>query len=143
MHDGRDAAAPIGLDRTSKQHELVTGRTAADLEPFVGVFRHDAGGKRPEVLAVLDALIEGIAHVRPPWVGEERTVAERARPELHAALKPGDDLAVGDHVGGIAPGRLAAPSGETGGLHRGENFASIERGAEERRRVTALDAVSR
>src|ERR1700737_4745018 len=69
MHDGGDAAAPLGLDRTSKQHELVTGRMAADLEPFLRVFRHDAGSKRPEVLAVLDPLVKDVAHVRPTRVG--------------------------------------------------------------------------
>src|ERR1051326_2031306 len=69
MHDGRDAAGPLGPDRTSKQHELVTGRMAADFEPFVRVFRHDARRKRAEVLAMLDPLIENIAHVRPARPG--------------------------------------------------------------------------
>src|SRR5205807_8808578 len=119
-----------GLDWTSKQHELLTGRTAADLEPFLRVLRHDAGSERPEVLAVLDPLVEDVAHVGPTRVGEQRTVAERARPELHAALKPGDDLAVGDHLRGVASRRLAAPSGETRRLDRGENLPPLERGAD-------------
>ena len=38
----------------------------------------------------------------PARIGKQRPVAEGARPELHAALKPPDDIAVGDHVGGFA-----------------------------------------
>ena len=70
--------------------------------------RHmSASRKQPEVLAVLDLLIEDFAHVRPARVSEERTVTERAGPELHAALKPGDDLAIGDHVRRVARYRPA------------------------------------
>ena len=57
----------------------------------------------------LTILVEDVAHVRPARVGEQRPVAQRARPELHAALKPGDDLAVGHHVRGVARRGLAAP----------------------------------
>src|SRR5262249_9225232 len=83
------------------------------------------------------ALVEDVAHVRPARVGEQRTVAERARSELHAALKPGDDLAVGDHVRGVAPRGFAAASGETGRLDRGEYLTPVERWTEKRRRVAA------
>jgi hypothetical protein len=72
------------------------------------MFGHDARRKRAEILPVLDLLIEDIAHVRPARVGEQRTVAERAGPELHAPLKPGDDLAIGDHLRSLARGGLAA-----------------------------------
>src|SRR4029077_15755799 len=88
MDDGRDAITPLGLDRTSKQHEFVTRRVAANLEPFFGAFGHHARRKRPEVLAVLDPLIKDVAHVRPTRVGKQRTVAEGSRPELHATMKP-------------------------------------------------------
>ena len=138
MQDGRDANTPLGLDPACKQHEFVTRRVGADLEPFVGMLGHHARCKGAEVLAVLDHLIEDVAHVRSARVGEQRTVAEGARPEFHATLKPGDDLAVGDHVRGIARRGFAAPGRETGRLDRRQNFAPVERGTEIRRGVAAL-----
>ena len=83
-------------------------------------------------------MIEDVAHVRPARIGEQRTVAERAGPELHATLKPGDDLAVGDHVRSVARGGFAAPGRETGRLDRRQNFAPVERGTQIRRGVAAL-----
>ena len=101
----------VGLDPRREQHELVACRTRSDVEPVVGMFGEHARCKRTEVFPVLDLLIEDVAHLRPARIGEQRTVAERARSELHAALKPGDDLAVGDQLGGVARRRLAAPRG--------------------------------
>ena len=98
----RDEVAPFILDGACEQHELVARRRRADLEPVLGVFRQHARREGAKILAVLHLLIEDVAHVRPARIGEQRTVAERPRPELHAALKPGDDLAVGDHVGSVA-----------------------------------------
>jgi hypothetical protein len=40
----------------------LTGRVAANLKPFVGAFGHDAWGKWPEVLTMLDPLIKDAAH---------------------------------------------------------------------------------
>src|ERR1700686_3519242 len=122
VQDGRDAITPLGLDPTCEQHEFVTRRVGANLEPFVGAFGQDARCKRPEVLTVLDHLIEDVAHVRSARVGEERSVAEGARPELHAALKPGDDLAISHHVRGVAGRGFAAPGRETGRLDRRQNL---------------------
>src|SRR3954467_1656316 len=99
MHDGGNAAALLRLDGACKQHEAVARRVwAAKLEPLVGLLGQDARGKRAEGLAMLDLLIKDIAHVRPARVGKQRTVAERTWPKFHAALKPRDDFAVGDHV---------------------------------------------
>src|SRR6266702_7629462 len=91
VHDGRNAITLPGLDPACKQHELVARGVGANLEPFVGMLGHDARRKWPKILSMLDPLIEDIAHVRPARVGEQRTVAERAGPELHAPLKPCDD----------------------------------------------------
>src|ERR1700743_3585390 len=98
----------------------------ADLEPFVGAFGQHARRKGAKILTMLDQLVENVAHVRPARVGEQRTVAERARPELHASLKPGDDLAVGDHVGGVARRRFAVVGRKTGRLYRRQNVAPAE-----------------
>ena len=121
-----------GLDARRKQHELVARRVLADLEPLVGMLGHHARRKRAKILAVLDLLIEDVAHLRPARIGEQRAVAERARAELHAALKPGDDLAVGDHLRGLARRRLALPRLEPGGLHRSQNLAPAEARARDR-----------
>ena len=110
----------------------------ADLEPFIGVFGQHARRKGTKILPVLDLLIEDIAHLRPARIGEQRTVAQRPGPELHAALKPCDDLAIGDHLRGVARGRLASPRRETGRLHRRQNVTPLERRPEIRRRIAAL-----
>src|SRR5262245_33754464 len=138
MHDCWDAITPIGLDRTGKQHEFVARRVPANLEPLVGVFGHHARCKRPEVLAVLDPLIEDVTHVRPARIGKQRAVAERPWPKLHAALKPCDYLAIGDHVRSMARGGFAAPGSETSRLDRSQNFAPVELGTQEWRGVAAL-----
>jgi len=39
VNDGRDEIAPIGPYATCEQHEFVTSRLCANLEPFLGVFR--------------------------------------------------------------------------------------------------------
>src|SRR5262245_60137479 len=138
MHDGGDTITSLRLDLTSKQHEFVAGRVAANLKPFIGAFSHDAWGKWPEVLAVLDPSIKDATHVRPARVGKQRTVAEGSRPELHAALKPGDYLPSGDHFRRVAGGGFAAPGCKTGRPNSSQNFASIERGAQKWRGVAAL-----
>src|SRR6185437_5857547 len=126
--NGRDEIAPIPLYATCKQHELVTRRPRANLEPFIGVLRQDAGPKRSEVFPVLDLLIENIAHVRSPRVGEQRAVTQRTRPELHATLKPGNYLATGNHCRGLARGVSALPRPQTGRLDRSQNVAPPESG---------------
>ena len=45
---------------------------------------------------MLDARVEDVLHVVAARVGDDRAVAERARPELHPPLEPADDVAGGD-----------------------------------------------
>ena len=78
--------------------------------------------------------------IGPARIGKQRPVAEGARPELHAALKPPDDIAVGDHVGGFAGGILASPRHQTGLLDGGQDLSLVElrteiRGCAARRRL--------
>ena len=61
--------------------------------------------ERPERFAPLDLGVEDLLHVGAARIADDRAVAERARPPFHAALKPADDLAVGDRRGG-APAEL-------------------------------------
>ncbi len=53
----------------------------------------DRGPERPERLAELHLGVDVVLHLRPPRVGEDRAVAQRPRPELHASLVPAHDLA--------------------------------------------------
>ena len=48
---------------------------------------------------MLDPRVEDVLHVGAPRVGDDRAVPERARPELHPALEPADDVAGGDPLG--------------------------------------------
>ena len=61
-----------------------------------------AGRERPVGLAVLDPLVEDVLHVGAPRIGDDRSVAERARTELHPALEPADHLAGGDRLRHLA-----------------------------------------
>ena len=56
----------------------------------------DRGREGAERFAPLDLGVEDGLHVGAARIADDRAVAERARAPLHAALKPADDLAVGD-----------------------------------------------
>ena len=48
---------------------------------------------------MLDPRVEDVLHVVAARVDDDRAVAERARAELHPALEPADDVALGDPLG--------------------------------------------
>ena len=52
-------------------------------------------GERAEALAELDLEVDTPLGVGIAWIGEDGAVAERARPELGAALHPPDRLPLG------------------------------------------------
>ena len=81
-----------GLDLVGLHHER---RRIVGLEVLAGRFGEHRRAERAERLAELDALVQGVLHVRAARVGEDAAAAQRARAELHAALEPADDLAVG------------------------------------------------
>ena len=58
-----------------------------------------AWGEGAKGFAALDFQVEDVLHVRPARVAEDRTVAQRTRAPLQAALKPADHLAVGNRCG--------------------------------------------
>ena len=55
--------------------------------------------ERPETFAVFDLEVELLLHGRGARIAEDRTRAERARAELHAALEPSDRLLRGEGIG--------------------------------------------
>src|SRR5260370_35487202 len=61
------------------------------MDPLVRVLAEDARREWPEVLAVLDLLVEDCPHRRVARVGEERAVAQRSGTPLHPSLEPADD----------------------------------------------------
>ena len=100
MHHGRNAAPLDRADRVGQDHETPARSgpvaVARHREPALGVFGKDRRAERPEWLAVLDAAIELIANASAARVCQQRAVAQRPRAELHAPLKPADDLPLGD-----------------------------------------------
>ena len=70
---------------------------------------------------MLDPRVEDVLHVVPPRIDDDRAVAERARAELHPALEPADDVAVGDPPGDVVEElRVVHPLGlEARGADRG------------------------
>src|SRR5579862_6382106 len=86
----RTLAGPRLID---EDHER---RLVLLLEPFAGRLSEDRRRERPESLAMLDPRVEHVLHACRTRVGDDRAVTERARPELHAALEPADDLARSD-----------------------------------------------
>ena len=53
-------------------------------------------GEGAERLAMLDAAVQDVFHLRPPRIGHDASVAQGARSELQPSLKPSYNLAVGD-----------------------------------------------
>src|SRR5262249_26977837 len=78
---------------------LVAG---ADLEPLRGVLAQDGGRERPKAFAELD--LPGHLRLHPGRAGVAADSArpQRPRAELHPALEPADDLALGEPAGGLS-----------------------------------------
>src|SRR5689334_5948242 len=93
MRHGWNTVALFRLDLVRHHHK---GRRIVGLEVLTRSFRKDRRAKWPEWFAMLDAAVQNILHFFTPRISEDAAVAERARSELHSALKPADDLGVGD-----------------------------------------------
>ena len=63
-----------------------------------------------------------VAHVRASRVGDDASIPERARPPLHAALKPPDDLRVGDPTARSSGTALRATASRTRYSRRADLF---------------------
>ena len=80
---------PLRAHALGEQHE---GRVFVALEDLASPLGEHDRRERPEGLPVLDPRVEHILHLGLARVGEDAAIAERARAELGAALKPADDL---------------------------------------------------
>jgi hypothetical protein len=138
VDDRRYALGPPRPDVVREEHERRRQRPRLeDLRRALGEHhrRH-----RPELLAALD-VVEPLEVGRLARVGEQRAVPERPRPELRAALEPGDDLVAGQRLGdGV--GHVGGPLvGDGGGaqpaLERRVVPAAAQRGGRHGRHLVA------
>ena len=66
-----------------------------------GALLQDGRGERAEALAELDLEVHRRLHRRRPGVAQDAPGAQGPRAELHPALEPADDLAVGQQAGDV------------------------------------------
>src|SRR5580658_5622314 len=69
-------------------------------EPFPRGFREYRWSEGAEDFAVLDALVQYLLHFRPSRIGDDASIAERARSPFRSPLKPSEDFPVGHNCGG-------------------------------------------
>ena len=94
MGDRRDQIALCGTNVHDVQHEArrVVALRLGEHEVVLGVLRQDGGRKGAIRLPKLDLDVDEVSHLGPPRVGEDASVAERARPPLEPPLGPPDHL---------------------------------------------------
>src|SRR5260370_16086133 len=93
---GAQKFAFFGPDFVDVQHER---RRVVMLEIFMLEIGEDRRSKGTEPLAVLDARVENIFHIRQAGMSEDGAVAESAPAPLHASLQPADGIAGRDLLG--------------------------------------------
>ena len=98
--------AAIFPDRRHQQH---VGALAVDLEVVRHVVVHHRRGKGSERLAELDLQVHDRLHLLGARIADDAARAKGPGTELHASLKPADDVLVGDQLGD-ALGKLSSSS---------------------------------
>src|SRR5262245_3890347 len=88
---GRYFVSLLRLDPVGHQHKR---RWIGMLEIVAHSLFQNGRRKRPERLAVLDAAIQYVLHLRPSWINYNTPVAQSAWPEFHPSLIPPDDLSL-------------------------------------------------
>ena len=69
------------------------------VEPLGGPLPEDGRRERPEALAELDLEVHGGLHGRRPGIAQDAARTQGPGAELHPALEPADDLAIGQQSG--------------------------------------------
>src|SRR5258705_6974497 len=98
-HAGRISAPPLRSDVLGDQHER---RILLALEDLLCPLSQHDRRERPKCLPVFDPLVQNILHLGLARVRKQAAVAERARSELGAALKPADHALVSEQFCGLA-----------------------------------------
>ena len=96
MDHARQEVPPFGPRLRDQDH---VGALEITLEISGSVREQHGRRERPELLSPLDGPVDDLPDLGPPGIGEDAPVPQRARPELRAALEPGDDLAVREQAG--------------------------------------------
>src|SRR5690606_19648874 len=99
VDDHRDLSALLGLHVDGEQHEAAVPVVG---EPLALATGEDRRPERPPRLPRLDRVEPGLEIVAAR-IGEDAAAAERPRTELHRPLKPADDLAGREQLGGLGP----------------------------------------
>ncbi len=94
----RQRVTTLFVDHANQQH---VGRGCTEIKIFVAIFSQDRRGKWPEPFAKLDLKIQLFLHFRMAWITENAPVAESPWTELHASLKPADNLPLFQQFGNI------------------------------------------
>src|SRR6476620_5355173 len=89
----RENAALLLANGINLLHERICSCTN---EIFVHCFLETRCRKGTKLLAKFDASVDQLQHVRTPRVSEDAAIAECSRTPLHPALKPADDVSLGD-----------------------------------------------
>ena len=85
---------------------IMNGESVADSIYSVRHFRQHGRRERAPPFAKFHGVVHLGVHLWIARIGKDRAAAERARPELHASLKPAEDFSVRQHFrgggGGVA-----------------------------------------
>ena len=99
MGDRRELLSPDRTHREDPRHRpSEPSPTRRQLEVPVRRLQRNRRSERPELLAVLDALIHPVAHLHRAGRGKDAAIPERPRTELGPALHPSHDVAAGELV---------------------------------------------
>jgi hypothetical protein len=93
MRDRGNDVALLRAHRIHLDHERVVNRVD---EIVVQRFDGDRWCKRAKLFTELDAGIDDVAHVPPPWIREDAPIAQRASTPFHPSLEPSDHSSVGN-----------------------------------------------
>ena len=101
----RSASASTGtaavLEHRRDQEHVRALLARLQVEPLGGALAEHGRGERPEALAELDLEVHRRLHGRRARVAQDAARAQGPRAELHPALEPADDLAVGQQAGDV------------------------------------------
>src|SRR5580765_3357686 len=98
-----DRAEPVTVLGSRLRDEQHVGVVAllpfCDLEVLARGLGDHRRSERPELLPLLDQLVDVVPHPCVAWIAEDAPVPESPRPEFEPPLRPGDDLSGREPLG--------------------------------------------
>ena len=104
LHDPQGVGVdgdPAMLEHRGDQEHVRALVVRLQVEPLGGPLPEHGRGERPEALAELDLEVHGGLHGRRAGIAQDAARAQGPGAELHPALEPADDLAVGQQGGDV------------------------------------------